>query len=532
MDPNSNKRKWQPGAPQDGMDTQGTSSTTSSDVPMPNAQPQGMGQMNWMQPNSGQPNPLNSMSNLNPLQLQALQRLSSAGLFNNHGLGMQGNNQPNLMQPQQQQQQQQPPPQQQAPALPAQTQLSSVSVPQLQAALLQLVQQSQANTGNVQSNLLATLQKHTSPGSTVPPQQPMNTNLAPPLPAPTPPLPTMPQPQQAQQVQLTQLASLLGNTTYSVLAQQLQAVAQAASAGGSQPIQPPLPPPTTTATVATVTTSTATSQDDPEPPKKRKRDKDSSNAVDEISGLTDKPPTEASQTDIDRMTPAERRRYERNLREQQRSYKINQQIKELRDVLVASNVPFKPNKYSILLSVVEYIKELQSKSTKLDGEHQKLVETICKTSELLSSRSDNGDLGTTSTSENGSDNETLLAGGLDYRSVFEHCPVALGVAALDGRLLDCNPEFQFLLGVPKDDLLKQSLFNLVRNHQEVFQSMAEMLKATEPTTADHQTRAGMKRFWCGEAVSKRDLRLSMTLTLSRGGDGAPRFFNCSISASS
>ena len=37
----------------------------------------------------------------------------------------------------------------------------------------------------------------------------------------------------------------------------------------------------------------------------------------------------------------------------------------------------------------------------------------------------------------------------------QYCAAALGIAALDGRILECNTEFQTLLGFPRDDLLKQ-----------------------------------------------------------------------------
>lgn len=197
------------------------------------------------------------------------------------------------------------------------------------------------------------------------------------------------------------------------------------------------------------------------------------------------PPKEASQADLDRMTPAERRRYERNLREQQRSYRISQQIKELRDVLSESNVPFKPNKYSILLSVVDYIKQLQTRAIMLDSEHNKLISTIRQTNEMVSSGNAPTNAATdasetynaASTSE--SETDILFVKGLDYRSIFEQCPAALGIAALDGRILECNTEFQTLLGFPRDELLKQSLFNLVQNHQDIFRAMAQMLKNAE-----------------------------------------------------
>lgn len=76
------------------------------------------------------------------------------------------------------------------------------------------------------------------------------------------------------------------------------------------------------------------------------------------------PPQPKTEAELARMTPSERRRYDRNWREQQRSYRISQQIKELRDVLADSNVPYKPNKFSILISVTEYIKQLQSRDRK------------------------------------------------------------------------------------------------------------------------------------------------------------------------
>lgn len=227
----------------------------------------------------------------------------------------------------------------------------------------------------------------------------------------------------------------------------------------------------------------------------------------------DKPPQEATQAELDKMTPAERRRYERNLREQQRSYKISQQIKELRDVLSESNVPFKPNKYSILLSVVDYIKQLQARAIMLDAEHQKLITTIRQTNEMVHSGAAPSSASemesTTCASDSGSDNELLFVQGLDYRSVFDQCPAALGVAALDGRIMECNPEFQLLLGFPRDDLLKQSLFNLVRNHQDIFRAMAEMLKGAERPTSGQETVQDLKnRFWSGDVISKRDIKVS------------------------
>jgi len=268
--------------------------------------------------------------------------------------------------------------------------------------------------------------------------------------------------------------------------------------------------------------------------------------------------------------PAEKRRYERNLREQQRSSKISSQIKELREVLSDCNVPFKPNKYSILLKVVEYIKQLQSRAIMLDAEHQKLITTVQQTNEMITDPPNNNNAMSSTTCGGTTDNESLdttchdgwqqgdrmnsqslLAGrtdselcfvkGINYRSVFEQCPTAFGIAALDGRILECNEEFQNLLGYPaREDLLKQSLFNLVHNHQDIFKAMAQMLKTAEeptPNSATTNATAGganentMDKFWTGPVTSKQNIKLSMNITLTSGDNGTPKFFSCALTNS-
>jgi len=272
--------------------------------------------------------------------------------------------------------------------------------------------------------------------------------------------------------------------------------------------------------------------------------------------------------------PAEKRRYERNLREQQRSSKISSQIKELREVLSDCNVPFKPNKYSILLKVVEYIKQLQSRAIMLDAEHQKLITTVRQTNEMITNaaKNNNGMSSTTcgatdndssdATCQDGwqqvdrmnahpsrggrGDSELCFVKGIDYRTVFEQCPIAFGIATLDGRILECNIEFQNLLGYSaREDLLKQSLFNLVHNHQDIFRAMAQMLKtAEEPppksgntnTTSDvhginSATDNSMDRFWTGPVTSKQNIELSMNITLTSGDNETPKFFTCALTNS-
>jgi PAS domain-containing protein len=219
--------------------------------------------------------------------------------------------------------------------------------------------------------------------------------------------------------------------------------------------------------------------------------------------------------DVSRMTPAERRRHERNMREQQRSYKISQQIKELREVLTDSNVPFKPNKYSILMSVVDYIKQLQARAIMLDAEHQKLITTIRETNEMVNSGAIPSSADDTDGSDPGSDSEMVFVQGLNYRKLFAQCPAALGIAALDGRILECNPEFELFLGFPREDLMKHSLFNLIQNHQDIFRAMAEMLKFAEEEPLgigrDSPSSGPNNCVWSGPVISKHDTKVRIRI---------------------
>ena len=208
----------------------------------------------------------------------------------------------------------------------------------------------------------------------------------------------------------------------------------------------------------------------------------------------------------DSMTLEEKRRWERNMREQQRSHRISSQIKELRSVLTESHVPFKPNKYSILLSVAEYIKQLQARAIMLDAEHRKLVDTIRQTSEMVNSgTTPEPDAPTSMVNEGQGSNvssgaDMLFVKGVDYQCVFEQCTAAIGIAALDGRILDCNNEFENILGYSKEELLKHSLFTVMQNHEEVYEAMGEMLKADDITLGQDLVETNEEKppmYWSG-----------------------------------
>ena len=170
----------------------------------------------------------------------------------------------------------------------------------------------------------------------------------------------------------------------------------------------------------------------------------------------------------------DKRRQDRNMREQQRSHQITSQIDHLREVLASANVPFKPDKYSTLVSVVDYIKELQERSSMLDAEHKKLIDTIARTDNIVKeshlppsasanaaaaggSSSSGVDSSSLSASGSSSDiyneDELVFVRNVDYKSIFFRCGMPLAVASIDGRFLDCNVEFETATGYKREELL-------------------------------------------------------------------------------
>jgi PAS domain-containing protein len=253
------------------------------------------------------------------------------------------------------------------------------------------------------------------------------------------------------------------------------------------------------------------------------------------------PPQPKSDEEVAKMSPAERRRYERNLREQQRSYRISNQIKELRDVLDESNVPFKPNKFSILVSVTDYIKQLQSRAIMLDAEHHKLVTTISQSSEAeaassgaesggsasrpppLGERSSSSSEDSEKESSAGGDGfdhnqDLLMVRGIDYGGVFGRCPFALGVASLDGRVLACNEALERLFGCARLQMMEQSLFLYIRNHQEVFEAMADLLRRSNLGSERGDVlphNQGQLLFWCGKIMSQTAQKVRARVSFER-----------------
>lgn len=185
-----------------------------------------------------------------------------------------------------------------------------------------------------------------------------------------------------------------------------------------------------------------------------------------------------------------KRRSERNQREQERSNKITERISELKTVLSEAGVHFKPDRHNTLVSTVAYIKALQMRSATLDQEHKALLDTIagadkmvkssggdpiisCQLGGVADTAATNAGENVTSTttvqthenipnsapssgtsSLNNNDEESMVfVQGIDYKSIFASCGVALAIASVDARFVNCNEEFLRITSYSRKELL-------------------------------------------------------------------------------
>lgn len=159
-----------------------------------------------------------------------------------------------------------------------------------------------------------------------------------------------------------------------------------------------------------------------------------------------------------------KRRSQRNLREQERSHQITARINELRNLLAEAGVHFKPDRYSTLVGVVNYIKILQGRTKTLDEEHRRLIDTISGANRLANGggtttvQSHNKVLGESATQSSSSDSNTdeeflIFLQGIDYKFIFKSCGVALAITSVDGRFVDCNEEFLRVTEYSREELL-------------------------------------------------------------------------------
>lgn len=209
-----------------------------------------------------------------------------------------------------------------------------------------------------------------------------------------------------------------------------------------------------------------------------------------------------------------RRRYDRNVREQQRSHKITEQIDFLKEVLSSAKVPFKPNKFSVLYNVGRYIEQLQERSSTLDAEHKKLLDTITRTNDLVnrhlthqvsdgSTVNDSGEPQPDSLMSQMDDEAMVFVQGLDYKGVFRHCGVALAVASIDGRFLDCNQEFVDLTGFKRKELIPSEFES--DDQPDQVESLSPVLKARK--TGESSSPSPPKNLSMFNVLTRQDMEI-------------------------
>eukprot|EP00591_Stephanopyxis_turris_P009783 CAMPEP_0195527882 /NCGR_PEP_ID=MMETSP0794_2-20130614/29788_1 /TAXON_ID=515487 /ORGANISM="Stephanopyxis turris, Strain CCMP 815" /LENGTH=372 /DNA_ID=CAMNT_0040658891 /DNA_START=569 /DNA_END=1687 /DNA_ORIENTATION=+ len=221
----------------------------------------------------------------------------------------------------------------------------------------------------------------------------------------------------------------------------------------------------------------------------------------------------------------EQKRINRNIREQQRSSKITNQIDELRTILMQSNVSSQSNKCSVLSAAVDYIKELQTSAASLDAEHTTLLNTIEKTTDLLNSN--HRETTDTIPVPIAKHRTNANVDSLDYKNIFSQCGASLAVSALDGRLITCNKEFEILSGFPEHDLAEMTLFDLLQDSdiKKIADVMGKMI--IHNVDNNHNDIPSC----CGVMVARQkeqEHNVQMNITLAKSPNGVPKFFNCSL----
>jgi hypothetical protein len=182
-----------------------------------------------------------------------------------------------------------------------------------------------------------------------------------------------------------------------------------------------------------------------------------------------------------------------------------------------------------------------------------LLDTIALTNEKVNNQYYQATIGGTSVSSSVSndllseanivrntleDENAVFVQGLDYKSVFKRCGVALAVASVDGRFMDCNEEFEQLSGYSRNELLPAkelsmtelgpdvapsssttsspehpprnlSLFNLLTHEdmEQVFTAMSGMLRrpvGSRRTASSVTSAAPHQDYWCGVVRQNRE----------------------------
>ena len=237
----------------------------------------------------------------------------------------------------------------------------------------------------------------------------------------------------------------------------------------------------------------------------------------------------------------DKRRLERNQREQRRSFKISQQIENLRQLLEGAGCSVKANKSSILNETANYIRMLQQRHVQLDLEHRRHFAAMQQSAAAMQQQqhmhgtppqpraplppqsarvappaaaaaaaaAPPGGAGVSlkrpppspSRSPETSPVEGEPAGSApdaveaelavaaaaanipqtDYKLIFRDACVPMAIAAMDGCFIETNCRFCEVSGYLREELLKLTIFNLTApwELQQTFTMVSAMLRSSE-----------------------------------------------------
>jgi len=238
----------------------------------------------------------------------------------------------------------------------------------------------------------------------------------------------------------------------------------------------------------------------------------------------------------------DRRRMDRNNREQRRSKKISDQIRELKLLLEQAGVNVsKGNKSAVLTSAADFIMDLQRRNEQLaaqdgqvkpggdDGDKGEKVVEMGEASAAGSRRVEGDEVVSMEHADDESRNGDASEGAscprtsIDYQRIFYSQSIPMAITAVDGRFIDCNWRFEVESGYTKQELLRISLYSLARTDgANIFESVARMLNASDEGSKQCVVKATLNK----ESDKQRYMKLS---TVSEhGASSEVKYFSCAL----
>ena len=109
----------------------------------------------------------------------------------------------------------------------------------------------------------------------------------------------------------------------------------------------------------------------------------------------------------------------------------------------------------------------------------------------------------------------------DYALMFQNASIAMAVASLDGKFVDCNGAFSIISGYDNGEVLQRSVFDLTpaEDCQELMSIVGKMMESPAESA---------KHFWKRCCFENRDCHCFVSMWLVRKASGEPVYFQCAV----